>query len=117
MKSRQPSNGSEMVRPSLSCAVSKVGSRWGIFVLGELLVAPRRFNELKRCLPFVPARSLVSVLKKLEKEGLVDRRVDNSRPPSVTYSVKHNDVLLHEITKLLTRWGRQNYSTPQPGTQ
>src|SRR5580704_12462582 len=112
MKSRRSPNGSGRVH-----AMTKVGSRWGIFVLGELLVSPRRFNELKRCLPFVPARSLVSVLKKLEKEGLVDRWVDNSRPPSVTYSAKHNDPLLREITKLLTRWGSQNYSTSQPSAQ
>jgi DNA-binding HxlR family transcriptional regulator len=74
--------------------------------LAELLVSPRRFNELKRHLPFVPARSLDGVLKKLEKEGLVDRRVDSSRPPGVTYLVKRNEPLLREIIELLARWGR-----------
>ncbi len=105
MKSRRPANVSEMIRPPFLRAIKKVRSRWGIFVLAELLFSPRRFNELKRRLPFVPARSLVSILKKLEKEGLVDRRVESSRPPSVTYLVKSNEPLLREIIKLLTRWG------------
>jgi DNA-binding HxlR family transcriptional regulator len=117
VKSRQPSNGSEIIRPQLLDAINKVCSRWGIFVLGELLISPRRFNELRRRLPFVPARSLVSVLKKLEKAGLVDRRVDDSRPPSVTYLAKNNDPVLSEINKLLARWESQSYPKAQSGTQ
>lgn len=115
VKSRQPSNVSEIIRPQLLDAISKVCSRWGIFVLGELLVSPRRFNELKRRLPFVPARSLVGVLKKLEKEGLVDRRVDDSRPPGVTYSARNDDPVLSEINKLLARWGNQNHPKAHNG--
>ena len=115
MKSRKPSNGSETIRPQLIHAISKVCSRWGIFVLGELMISPRRFNELRRRLPFVPARSLVNILKKLESAGLVDRRVDDSRPPGVTYLAKNNNPVLSEINKLIARWGNQNYPKAQTG--
>jgi len=47
-----------------------------------------------------------NILKKLEKEGIVDRNVVDSRPPRVEYSLtgKGKDIakILHELDKLLS---------------
>jgi len=43
----------------------------------------------------------------LENAGVIDRRVNDNRPPNVIYSIPTGDVLLREIIGLLARWGSQ----------
>ena len=78
-------------------------------VLRELLDGPRRFNQLHRSLPWVSGRSLTRVLEKLERNGLIERKVDRTRPPKVSYSLSANDPMLREIIDAISRWGTKKY--------
>jgi DNA-binding HxlR family transcriptional regulator len=50
------------------------GDRWGLLVVRELLRGVTRFNELERSLPGISRSTLTQRLRRLEKEGIVDRR-------------------------------------------
>ena len=100
----------------LILALRKLGSRWALVVLRELLNGPTRFNNLQRNLPQIPAKSRARVLENLEKEGLVRRKVDSTRPPRVSYSILHNDPILREVIDALFRWGKANSSRRERST-
>ena len=91
----------------LMIALRKLGNRWTLLVLRELFVGPRRFSELRKAIPQVPAKSLARVLAKLEKDGLIRRTVNSMRPPQVTYSLVHNDPILREVIDALFRYGSE----------
>ncbi|OFV98410.1 MAG: hypothetical protein A3F68_02865 [Acidobacteria bacterium RIFCSPLOWO2_12_FULL_54_10] len=92
---------------TLRIACQALGRKWTFQVLGELCRQPLRFNELQQRLPWISGRSLGRVLHHLENAGVIDRRVNDNRPPNVIYSIPTGDVLLREIIGLLARWGSQ----------
>jgi len=90
-------------------AMEKVGRRWALLVLRELLDGPQRFSKLNKSIPWVSGRSLTRVLKKLEFDGLILRKVDGGRPPKVSYSLSGDDPMLRDIIDAMFRWGTKEY--------
>ena len=94
---------------ALVIALRKLGGRWALLVLRELLDRPRRFSELKKPIPWISTTSLSRVLARLEREGFVERKVVATRPVRVTYSIVRKDPLLRKVIDDLTLWGQENY--------
>lgn len=83
-KNRSPSPPPEC--PLLACT-SLIGGTWTPSVIWYLSAGPRRFTELKGDIPPITARVLTKRLRELEKEGVVERRVVPTSPPSVEYEL------------------------------
>lgn len=66
----------------LAHALELIGERWGLLVMRELMLGPRRFSELKADLPGISANVLTQRLAELERRGLV-RRTKLPPPASV----------------------------------
>ena len=115
LKHRLPTHGQQrqVEKPcALVVALRKLGGKWALLVLRELLEQPRRFNELKKPIPWISTTSLSRVLARLEREGFVERKVAPTRPVRITYSVVRKDPLLRKVIDDLTLWGREH--SPQP---
>ena len=54
--------------------LDQIADKWSMMVL-EVLREPRRFNAIKRRLDGVTQRVLTQTLRKLERNGMVKRRV------------------------------------------
>ena len=61
--------------------------KWSLQVLDALCERPRRFNELRRAVPVVTQKSLTATLRRLERNGMVDRVVVSTRPIAVEYRI------------------------------
>jgi DNA-binding HxlR family transcriptional regulator len=61
--------------------------KWGQLLLTSLCQQPRRFNELKRELDGITQKSLTQALRRLERNGLVERQVLEQRPIAVEYRI------------------------------
>ncbi|GGM22040.1 HxlR family transcriptional regulator [Streptomyces fumigatiscleroticus] len=72
--------------PSRRVLVDVTG-RWGILVLAALHQQPCRFNVLRRRIEGISEKMLSQTLLTLRRDGLVDRLVEGSIPPRVTYSL------------------------------
>ena len=67
--------------------LTRVGDRWSVLVIISLSeYGTLRFNELKRNLG-ISQRMLSLTLKKLERNGLVDRTYYPTIPPKVEYKL------------------------------
>lgn len=85
----------ELPRISLdpaNCPVRQVldgiGDKWSILVMAALSVGSRRFSELRRDIPDVSQKMLTHTLRKLERDGLVERIVTPTAPPRVDYRLR-----------------------------
>ncbi|MGO1788048.1 MAG: winged helix-turn-helix transcriptional regulator [Sphingobacterium sp.] len=94
--------------------LSVIGGRWKINILSFLLNEGKlRYSELRRRLVGISERMLISKLKELEKDGLINRIVHQQVPPKVEYELTDRGTSLKEILRLMDEWGEVNSEVPE----
>lgn len=71
----------------LSQCISIIGGTWTPNIIWHLSHQPRRFSELKDDINGISAKVLTARLKKLAKDGIIERAVKPTSPPTVEYSL------------------------------
>jgi DNA-binding HxlR family transcriptional regulator len=64
-----------------------MADKWSVLILAALCKQPLRFNELKRCLDGITQKALTQTLCRLERNGILTRRVIPSSQIAVEYSI------------------------------
>jgi DNA-binding HxlR family transcriptional regulator len=65
----------------------QVANKWAVMILTTLAERPARFNETKRRLEGITHKALTQALRRLERNGLIARRVLATSPVAVEYSI------------------------------
>jgi len=86
-------------------AIKMVGSKWKLVIIRYLLDGSKGFNQLLRTTPHLNAKTLSRVLKELQREGIVERRVVSTQPFSVEYSLTDKGRDLKEVIEAFNNWG------------
>ena len=71
----------------LTACMKFLGGAWTPNVIWYLRSEPRRFSELMADIPGVSPKVFSARLKRLEKDGILIRRVVPTSPPTVEYSL------------------------------
>jgi DNA-binding HxlR family transcriptional regulator len=85
-----------------------VTSRWGSLVVVLLLTQSYRFSELAWRIGGVSEKMLAQTLRKLEEDGFVLRKVHETKPPKVEYSLTPFGRELGEKLESLTSFVEKN---------
>jgi DNA-binding HxlR family transcriptional regulator len=97
---------------TISCgllsALEVIGGKWKALVLWELHTGPRRFGELRRCVPGISEKMLIQVLRGLEADGVINRRDYREIPPRVEYAVTSFGATLNQALAPLCLWGERH---------
>ncbi|MBP2414797.1 DNA-binding HxlR family transcriptional regulator [Arthrobacter stackebrandtii] len=88
--------------------LDQVLDKWSLQVLAELCTAPQRFNELRRAIPAVSQKSLTNTLRRLERNGVVERLVISSRPVAVEYRITPLGKTMRDPIDRLLEWAAQH---------
>lgn len=93
--------------------IDVISKKWAICIISHLgnEKSGYRFNELQRSLDDISPKSLSDRLKELDEEGFVDRDVEESVPPKVTYTLTEDGKELYGRLKPLVRWMNKREST------
>ena len=83
-------------------AMEVLDERWTLLVVRELLLGSRHFNELRRGNPRMSPALLSKRLQRLERAGVVQRRVVGGRS---TYQLTESGLELRGIVEGLGAWG------------
>ena len=67
--------------------LDRIGDKWSMLLVMTLASGPRRFNQLHREIPDISQKMLTQTLRDLQRDGLVSRRVFDTKPPSVEYQL------------------------------
>lgn len=81
-----------------------VGDRWTVLVLRELFLGSRRFEEIQAQSQATP-QMLTTRLKKLEADGLVERRPYNERPLRHEYHLTEMGQAFYPVFLAMRAWG------------
>ena len=88
-------------------AIELIGARWAGAILRALLAGPSRYGELRAAIPEINDRMLSERLKKLEQEGLVERRVIPETPIRVEYELTEKGMALEKAFRALAAWAEE----------
>lgn len=94
----------------IAYTLSLIGGRWKINILSYLINEHKlRYSELRSRLTGISERMLISKLKELESDGLVNRIVHAQVPPKVEYELTSLGKSFEEILNSMADWGEKNY--------
>jgi DNA-binding HxlR family transcriptional regulator len=65
--------------------LGQIADKWSIVIMSQLCRGPMRFNDLKRSVSGITQKALTQALRRLERNGLVERRILPGSPPAVEY--------------------------------
>ena len=84
-----------------------VGERWTMLIVRDLLVGPRKFQDLANSLGAATAL-LARRLKLLEEYGIIVKRLYTQHPPRAEYSLTERGTELRTVVRALTIWGAKH---------
>lgn len=105
---KKTSAENETITSPTLCPVARaqgiVGDRWTVLVLRELFLGNRRFEEIQVQTQATP-QMVASRLKKLESDGLIERRPYSEKPPRHEYHLTEMGIAFHPVFLALRAWG------------
>jgi DNA-binding HxlR family transcriptional regulator len=97
--------------------MAQVTGRWGALIIAALATGPLRFSGLHQRIGGISQKMLSQYLKSLVRYGLVERLVEPTVPPQVTYSLTPlGQSLAHQLWALLS-WFSANTSALETARQ
>jgi DNA-binding HxlR family transcriptional regulator len=86
-------------------ALDRVGERWALMVVRELVLGPKRFTDLRTGLPAASPNVLSQRLRELEANGVVRKRKLPPPAASTVYELTEWGAELDQVLQALGRWG------------
>jgi len=88
---------------ALAQASDLIGERWSLLLVRDLLISPRRFNDLQNSLKGIGSNLLASRLKELEAAGIIERQAVGAG--GHVYALTESGKALEPALLSLVRWG------------
>ena len=84
--------------------LDQIADKWSVLVLAALHEEPLRFNTIRRRLEGVTQKVLTQTLRRLERNGIVERRVLQESPVGVEYRMTPLGRTLDGPFRALNSW-------------
>ena len=85
-------------------ALERISDKWTVLILGLLMRQPMRFNAMLRAIEGLSQKVLSQTLKRLERDGLVQRTVFPTVPVSVEYTITALGTSLAGVVIVVRQW-------------
>ena len=92
----------------IAATIDVIGGKWKPIIIWILIVEPKRFGELHKCIPGITIKVLSRHLKELEADEIIDRKAYPEVPPKVEYSLTEKGRSLTNIMQQLATWSNHN---------
>lgn len=99
---------------ALARTLDRIGDRWTLLIVRELLLGPARYGDLQTALPGLATNLLALRLRQLETDGLIQRAIDPAHRPRRTYELTDRGRALEPVLLEMIRWGA-GYMSSGPG--
>jgi DNA-binding HxlR family transcriptional regulator len=98
----------------LAAALDRVGDRWSLLLIEQLLPGPRRFSDLSEAVRGIAPNILSDRLRRLEGEGIVRSVPYQERPRRLSYALTAEGADLAGALRLLADWGARGSAHAEP---
>lgn len=88
--------------------LDQISDKWSLLVILSISEKPLRFNEIMRKIGEVTQKPLTQCLRRLERNGIVERCVVATSPIAVEYRMTSLGRSLDKIFHTLLEWTNEN---------
>lgn len=88
--------------------LDQISDKWSMLVILTVSEKPIRFNEIMRRIGGITQKALTQCLRKLERNGIVERWVVTTSPIAVEYRMTPLGQSLDKIFHTLLEWTNEN---------
>jgi DNA-binding HxlR family transcriptional regulator len=88
--------------------LEQIANKWSVLILTVVCAEPARFNAIKRRLDPITHKALTEALRRLQRNGLVKRRVIATSPVAVEYSITPLGLTLQGPFAALVSWAKEH---------
>jgi len=90
-----------------------IADKWTVLIIRRLADGTLRFAQLRRSVDGISQKVLTNVLRSLERDGIVTRRIYASVPPKVEYSLTTLGRSLCNLVVGICGWAEANIEQVQ----
>jgi len=95
-----------------------IGDRWTILIIRDLVLGKSgKFKDLLASLQGISPNLLADRLKRLEREGIVERSFYSDHPPRAEYRFTPKGEELGSVVSAMARWGYKHRLTDEQREQ
>ena len=95
----------EHVNCPIVSAIKNIGGLWNLIIIRYLSEKPMGFNELLKTVDGLNSKTLSRVLKNLQANDIIIRKIINTQPFLVQYSLTEQGEALKPVLDALRTWG------------
>jgi DNA-binding HxlR family transcriptional regulator len=88
-----------------------ISGKWKLPILMTMYEGISRFRDLQRGIPSISTRVLSKELKDLEANKLITRKVLDTYPETIEYTLTPYSYSLKPVVEAMISWGRQHRKT------
>lgn len=92
----------------LQDALYVISGKWKLPILTAVHQGESRFRDIQRSVNGITSKVLSKELKELEQNKLILRRVYDTSPPTVEYTVSNYCDSLQKMTAEMIEWGKHH---------
>ncbi len=89
-------------------ALQVLDGKWTLAILWQVRDGSQRYGDLRRAIPAISDKVLTQHLRELERDGMVEREVRDTKPPQVSYCFSVYGRTLIPLIQSLCAWGEQH---------
>jgi len=82
-----------------------IGGKWKILIIYAVSRNCNRFSKLKKAMPLISKQMLVTQLRELEEDSIIERTIFAEIPPRVEYKMTEYGLSLMPVISILQDWG------------
>lgn len=90
-----------------------IADKWTVLIIRRLADGTLRFAQLRRSIDGISQKVLTNILRSLERDGIVTRRIYASVPPRVEYSLTNLGRSLCNLVEGICGWAEANIEEVQ----
>jgi DNA-binding HxlR family transcriptional regulator len=99
-----PSHFPEYEDSAVRIILDRIGDKWSFLIILGLADGGMRFGQLRTRIDDISQRMLTATLRNLLRDGLIERRVFPTTPPSVEYRLSPLGKSFLEPMRMLQQW-------------
>ena len=98
-------------------SIYTIGNKWSLVITYNLMKSPKRFNELKACIPGISSKVLTENLSELQRNSIIVKKTVPGEPEKAEYVLTEKGEDLRQLMLEMRAWGERWLLPPGEGTR